>query len=167
MRAQRAQRTGRSAVFMTTVTAGLVLLALSLAACGQTNSPRGPNDFKVRRLPPEQFDLLESAFHKSAVTLALGERVEMVVEVQQQKDDYRICGVPIVRDPFGNALQTLALRQNTERETETEYVYESGLAFFPAIDGEYAVEFENRECLLGIVPATATVRWTVFASAGG
>lgn len=155
---------GRPTVLRAIIAVGLSLLALGVLACGRVDSLEGPDGFKVRRLPPERFDLLESAFLKSTVTLALGDRVEMAVEVQQQRDDQRICGVPIVRDPFGNTLQTLALKQNTNRETDTDYVYESGLAFFPPINGEYTVEFDNRVCLSASVPATATVRWTVFVS---
>jgi|GEM_PF-2671949 hypothetical protein len=145
----------------------LTLLGLAcviLLACGPTASNEGPDTFKVRRLPPEQFDLLESAFHTSKVTAEVGERVEVVVEVWQQKDDQWLCGVPVVLDPFGNALQTLTPKQNPERETDEHYLYESGYAFFPAIDGDYSIAFENRECIAASIPATANVRWSVFAS---
>lgn len=142
----------------------LVLACVMLLACGPTTSTEGPDAFKVRRLPPEQFDLLESAFHSSKVTTEVGERVEVTVEVWQQKDDQWLCGIPVLLDPYGNSLQTLAPKQNPDRETDEYYVYESGHAFFPAADGDYSIALENRECIAASVAATATVRWVVFTA---
>ena len=130
----------------------------ALLACGQSE-----NDEPAQaRVPtPEAFDLLESGFHQSTVWAALGERVEVAVEVRQEKHDRHICGVPSVVDLFGNVLQTLTPRQNSAKGTATHYVYESRYAFFAATDGEYGVKLENRGCLLDDVAAVAIVQWAV------
>ena len=148
----------------------LRLLAVSLAAvvlgamlaCGQSEETHGLNPIPVTRPMPEQFDLLASAFHQSNIRVTVGERVEVLVEVRQEKHDQHICGVPSVIDPFGNVLQTLTPRQNATMGTASHYVYESRYAFLAAADGEYGVRLENRGCLLDDVPAVATVQWTVF-----
>ena len=94
--------------------------------------------------------------------MALGERVEVSVEVRQEKHDRHICGVPSVVDPFGNVLQTLTPRQNDAKGTASHYVYESRYAFFAATDGAYGVKLENRGCLIDDVAAAATVQWAVY-----
>ena len=130
----------------------------ALLACGQL----GDDEPVEARVPtPEAFDLLEAGFHRSTVRVALGERVEVSVEVRQERHDQHICGVPSVVDLFGNVLQTLTPRQNAAKGTATHYVYESRYAFFAAADGEYAVKLENRGCLLDDVGAVATVQWAV------
>ena len=116
----------------------------------------------MRRPVLEQFDLLESPFHQSNIRVTVRERVEVSVEVQQEKHDRHICGIPSIVDPFGNVLQTLAPRQNAAQETSSHYVYESRYAFFPAVNGEYVVKLENQACLINEILATATVEWTVF-----
>ena len=130
----------------------------ALLACGQSEDDE---PVQARVPTPETFDLLESGFHQSTVGVALGERVEVAVEVRQERHDRHICGVPSVVDPFGNVLQTLTPRQNAAKGTATHYVYESRYAFFAATDGEYGVKLENRGCLLDDVAAVATVQWAV------
>lgn len=110
---------------------------------------------------PVAFDLLEPGFHQTTVGATLRERVEVSVEVQQEKHDRHICGVPSVVDPFGNVLQTLTPRQNAAKETATHYGYESRYAFFAPADGEYVLKLENRGCLVDDVDALATVQWAV------
>ena len=130
----------------------------ALLACGQL----GDDEPVEARVPtPEAFDLLEAGFHRSTVRVALGERVEVSVEVRQERHDQHICGVPSVVDLFGNVLQTLTPRQNSAKGTATHYVYESRYAFFAATDGEYGVKLENRGCLLDDVAAVAIVQWAV------
>ena len=131
----------------------------ALLACGQL----GDDEPVQARVPTAAvFDLLESGFHQSTVGVALGERVEVAVEVRQEKHDRHICGVPSVVDPFGNVLQTLTPRQNAAKGTATHYVYESRYAFLAATDGAYGVKLENRGCLLDDVSAAATVQWAVY-----
>ena len=131
----------------------------ALLACGQSGDDES---VQVRVPAPTTFDLLESGFHQSTVGVALGERVEVSVEVRQEKHDRHICGVPSVVDPFGNVLQTLTPRQNAAKGTATHYVYESRYAFLAATDGAYGVKLENRGCLLDDVSAAATVQWAVY-----
>ena len=131
----------------------------ALLACGQSGDDES---VQVRAPAPTTFDLLESGFHQSTVGVALGERVEVSVEVRQERHDQHICGVPSVVDPFGNVLQTLTPRQNTAKGTATHYVYESRYAFFAATDGAYGVKLENRGCLIDDVAAAATVQWAVY-----
>ena len=126
----------------------------TLLACGQPGDETIPT--------ASSFDLLESGFHQSIIEVSSGERVEVSVDVRQEKHDQHICGAPSVVDPFGNVIQMLTPWQNTARETEGHYVYESRYAFIAATDGEYAVKLENRGCLLDEVAAVATVRWTVY-----
>lgn len=130
-----------------------------LLACGQSE-----NDDSAETLspPPVTVDLLETGFHQSLVRVSSGRRVEVSVEVGQEKHDQHICGVPSVVDPFRNVLQTLTPRQNTEKETATHYVYESQYAFYAATDGMYGVKLENQSCALDDVGAVATVQWTVY-----
>ena len=67
----------------------------ALLACGQL----GDDEPVEARVPtPEAFDLLEAGFHQSTVGVALGERVEVSVEVRQERHDQHICGVPSVVD---------------------------------------------------------------------
>ena len=134
----------------------------AMLACGQSGESHGVNPIPVTRPMPEQYDLLESAFHQSNVRVTVGERVEITVEVRQEKHDQYICGVPSVVDPFGNVLLVLTPRQNVAMSTATHYVYESQYAFLAAANGEYGVRLENRGCLLDDIPAVATVQWTVF-----
>ena len=136
----------------------VAVLLGALLACGQSE-----NDEPVQARVPTAaaFDLLESGFHQSTVGIVLGERVEVSVEVRQERHDQHICGVPSVVDPFGNVLQTLTPRQNAAKGTATHYVYESRYAFFAATDGEYGVKLENRGCLLDDVAAVAIVQWAV------
>ena len=136
----------------------VAVLLGALLACGQSE-----NDEPVQARVPTAaaFDLLESGFHQSTVGVVLGERVEVSVEVRQERHDQHICGVPSVVDPFGNVLQTLTPRQNAAKGTATHYVYESRYAFFAATDGEYGVKLENRGCLLDDVAAVAIVQWAV------
>ncbi len=128
-------------------------------ACGQSGED---SVLQARVSAPVTFDLSETGFHRSAVSAGLGERVEVSVEVSQEKDDRHVCGAPSIVDPFGNVLQELTPRQNAEQGTDSRYLYESRYAFFAATSGEYSVEFENRGCLLDEVGAIATVRWTVY-----
>ena len=132
----------------------------SLLACGQTE-----NDDSAETLspPPTTSDLSETGFHQSLLRVSSGRRVEVSVEVRQEKHDRHICGVPSVVDPFRNVLQTLTPRQNTEKETATHYVYESQYAFYAATDGMYGVKLENERCALEEVAAVATVQWTVHS----
>ena len=129
-----------------------------LLACGQSE-----NDDSAETLspPPVTFDLWETGFHQSLLRVSSGKRVEVSVEVQQEKHDQHICGVPSVVDPFGNVLQTLTPRQNAAKVTATHYVYESRYALYAAADGEYVVKLENQGCLIDEVAAVATVQWTV------
>ena len=131
----------------------------ALLACGQLGDDE---PVQVRAPAPTTFDLLESGFHQSTVGVALGERVEVSVEVRQERHDRHICGVPSVFDPFGNVLQSLTPRQNAAKGTATHYVYESRYAFIAATDGAYGVKLENRGCLLDDVSAAATVQWAVY-----
>ena len=130
-----------------------------LLACGQSGDDES---VQVRAPAPTTFDLLEAGFHQSSVDVALGERVEVSVEVRQERHDQHICGVPSVVDPFGNVLQTLSPWQNAAKGTATHYVYESRYAFLAATDGAYGVKLENRGCLLDDVSAAATVQWAVY-----
>ena len=148
----------------------LRMLAVSLAAvvlgallaCGESEETHGINPIPVTRPVPEQFDLLVSAFHQSNIRVTVGERVEVSVEVRQEKHDEHICGVPSVVDPFGNVLLVLTPRQNAAKGTASHYVYESQYAFLAAAYGEYGVKLENQGCLIDDVAAVATVQWTVF-----
>ena len=130
----------------------------ALLACGQSE-----NDDSGETLSPPSTtsDLSETGFHQSLLRVNSGRRVEVSVEVRQEKHDQHICGVPSVVDPFRNVLQTLTPRQNTEKETATHYVYESQYAFYAATDGMYGVKLENEQCALEEVAAIATVQWTV------
>ncbi len=141
------------AVLLAAVVLGVLL------ACGQ---PGDDESHQARVSTPTEYDLLESAFHQSNIRVAVGERVEITVEVRQEKHDQHICGVPSVVDPFGNVIQTLTARQNAAQGTATHYVYESQYAFFTAAGGEYGVKLENQGCLLDDVGAVATVQWAVF-----
>ena len=131
----------------------------SLLACGQSEND---DSAEILSPPPVTFDLSETGFHQSLLRVSSGDRIEVSVEVRQEKHDRHICGVPSVVDPFGNVLQTLTPRQNSERGTATHYVYESTYAFFAAADGQYAVKLENRDCALDEVDAVATVQWAVY-----
>ena len=131
----------------------------ALLACGQSEDSESVG---TRMSTPVAFDLLEPGFHQTTVRATLRERVEVSVEVQQEKHDRHICGVPSVVDPFGNVLQTLTPRQNAAKGTATHYVYESRYAFLAATDGAYGVKLENRGCLLDDVSAAATVQWAVY-----
>ena len=134
---------------------------LLLLACG-SSVDSGTSNITSERSPPQiEFDLLESAFQQSTITAAVGERIEVTVQVKQEKHPNYICGIPRLVDSFGNVLQTLAPRQNTARETPQHYFYDSQYAFFAASEGEYVLKFENRDCLIELIPATAIVRWTV------
>lgn len=133
-----------------------------LSACGSSVDDGTTPVASERRPPPIEFDLLESAFLKSTITTTVGERIEVTVQVKQEKHDHYICGIPRMVDPFGNVLQTLSPKQNTDQETQRHYFYDSQYAFFAASDGEYVLKFENRDCLIELIAATAIVRWTVF-----
>ena len=138
----------------------LAAVALGAAlACGQSEND---NSAETLSPPPVTFDLSETGFHQSLLRVSSGRRVEVSVSVRQEKHDRHICGVPSVVDPFGNVLQTLTPRQNSERGTVTHYVYESTYAFFAAADGEYGVKLDNRGCALDEVAAVATVQWAVY-----
>ncbi|MXY43076.1 MAG: hypothetical protein F4Y50_03280 [Dehalococcoidia bacterium] len=143
---------------MLAVSLAVVVLG-GLLACGQSE-----NDDSTETLSPPSFpfDLSETGFHQSLLRVNSGRRVEVSVEVRQEKHDQHICGVPSVVDPFRNVLQTLTPRQNTEKETATHYVYESQYAFYAATDGMYGVKLENQSCALDDVAAVATVQWTIF-----
>ena len=144
----------------------LRILAVSLAAVvlgGLLACGRSGDETIVSWAPaPASFDLLESGFHQSTIEVKSGERVEVSVEVRQEKHDQHICGVPDVVDPFGNVLQTLTPRQNAAMGTASHYVYESRYAFYAAADGEYTLSLENQECLIDEVAAVATVQWMVY-----
>ena len=131
----------------------------AMLACGQSEND---DSAETLSLPPVTFDLSETGFHQSLLRVSSGKRVEVSVEVQQEKHDQHICGVPSVVDPFGNILQTLTPKQNASRVTETHYVYESQYAFFAATDGQFAIKLENQSCALDEVAAVATVQWTIF-----
>ncbi len=138
------------------------VVLIGVLACGESEEAHSVNPIPVTRPMPEQFDLLASAFHQSNIRATVGERVEVSVEVRQEKHDEHICGVPRVIDPFGNVLLVLTPRQNAAKGTASHYVYESQYAFLAAAHGEYGVRLENRGCLLNDIPAVATVQWTVF-----
>ena len=135
------------------------VVLIGLLACGQSEND---DSAETLSLPPVTFDLSETGFHQSLLRVSSGKRVEVSVEVQQEKHDRHICGVPSVVDPFGNVLQTLTPKQNASKVTETHYVYESQYAFFAATDGQFAIKLENQSCALDDVAAVATVQWTIF-----
>ena len=115
----------------------------------------------TRSLPAEQFNLLEVTFPNSSVKLNVGARAEVTVEVRQQRDEELICGLPFLKDSFGNVIGTLRPRQESQKASPLEYVYHSRFAFYAAASGDYSLEFENRECTLSALPATATVKWVI------
>ena len=144
------------AVSLTAVVLGAML------ACRQ--SEEEDSSLRVSFPLPETFDLLESGFHQSTFGVGVDERggrMEVSVEVVQEKHDRHICGVPSVVDPFGNVLQTLTPRQISEKTTDTHFFYKSRYAFFVATDGFYSVKLENQGCLIDEVEAVATVQWAV------
>lgn len=137
----------------------MAVVLTALLACGQSSDDEPA---QARVSAPASFDLLESGFHQSTIEVSSSERVEVSVEVRQDKHDEHICGVPSVIDPFGNVLLVLTPRQNAAKGTASHYIYESQYAFLAAAHGEYGVRLENRGCLLDDIPAVATVQWTVF-----
>ena len=155
----RPERERLDVMILRMLAASLAAVVLGgLLACGQSEDEAADG----REFAPTSFDLLEAGFHESAVWAASGERVEISVQVQQEKHDQHICGVPSVVDPFGNVLQTLTPRQIPEKGTATHYVYESQYAFYAAADGQFGVKLDNQSCALDDVGAVATVRWTVY-----
>ena len=140
----------------------LIGVTISASACGSiSDSSSEPITSATRSLPAEQFDLLEVTFPNSSVTLTVGARAEVTVEVRQQRDEELICGLPFLKDPFGNVLGTLQPRQESPKTSPQQYSYHSRFAFYAAANGDYSLEFENRECTLAALPATATVKWLI------
>ena len=140
----------------------LIGVTISTSACGSiSDSSYEPITSTTRNLPAEQFDLLEVTFPNSSVTLNVGARAEVTVEVRQQKDEQLICGLPLLKDPFGNVLAALQPRQESQKTSPQQYLYHSRFAFYAAASGDYSLEFENRECTLAALPATATVKWLI------
>ena len=140
----------------------LIGVTISASACGSiSDSSSEPITSATRSLPAEQFDLLEVTFPNSSVRLNVGARTEVTVEVRQQRDEELICGLPFLKDPFGNVLGTLQPRQESPKTSPQQYSYHSRFAFYAAANGDYSLEFENRECTLAALPATATVKWLI------
>ena len=140
----------------------LIGVTINASACGSINdSSSEPITSATRSLPAEQFDLLEVTFPNSSVRLNVGARAEVTVEVRQQRDEELICGLPFLKDPFGNVLGTLQPRQESPKTSPQQYSYHSRFAFYAAANGDYSLEFENRECTLAALPATATVKWLI------
>ena len=108
----------------------------------------------------EVFDLRANPFHRSTVAVTPGNRVDVSIEVRQERDPQLACGSPTVNDPFGNLLVALVPTQSEQSETESTYQYR--YAFFAAAEGEYAASFENRECVSAGLAATSTVQWAVW-----
>ena len=140
----------------------LIGVTINASACGSiSDSSSEPITSATRSLPAEQFDLLEVTFPNSSVRLNVGARAEVTVEVRQQRDEELICGLPFLKDPFGNVLGTLQPHQESPKTSPQQYSYHSRFAFYAAANGDYSLEFENRECTLAALPATATVKWLI------
>ena len=86
--------------------------------------------------------------------------VQVTVQVIQDEDLYRICGIPTIRDPFGNSIATLVARPEEPSEPDT-LSYSFRFAFFATSDGLYEVELENQECAVALMSASARVSWVI------
>jgi hypothetical protein len=105
----------------------------------------------------EEVDLSGQSNVGSAIQAETGSRLEVVIQIEQEGDEWAICGRPAVKDVFGNLLAVLSARGVTPG-VRSSYQY----AFYSPAAGQYAVQFDMRECNIRLTPARATVIWTVY-----
>ena len=135
----------------------LTLFTLAILTLVSCYSDR---DEKAKIKETHQFNLLDTPWVQPSVTAEVGDLVELAVIVRQASDQYRVCGSPTIKDPYNNALMELKPNRMASLNRD-ELIYEFRYAFYAATAGEYTAFLDNRECDIAIVPAFATVTWTV------
>lgn len=104
----------------------------------------------------EHINLANQSWRRSAMHADAGDRVEVTIEIWQQKGGYARCGEPLVRDVTGNVLAVLS-PEVERRGINAYYRYE----FVAAESGQYTVELLNQGCDITKTPASAILTWTV------
>ncbi len=104
----------------------------------------------------EHINLDTQSWRRSAMHADAGNRVEVTIEIWQQKGGYTRCGEPLVRGVTGDILASSSLEMERQG-AKGFYRYE----FVAAETGQYTVELHNQGCRLTNTPATAIVTWTV------
>ena len=135
-----------------------IIAVVVLLACGVEREQSGPKAISTPVSVQNQLNLSDKSVHRLTVQAKVGDRIDVVVDIRQQGDEYARCGQPTVRDVFGNVLAILSPKTETPG-VGASYQY----AFFAASNGQYTLELNNRECNVRETPAEATVTWTVHS----
>ena len=133
------------------------LLIVATSACSSTVDT--PQAVESVRMEQDDINLAGLSTASSTMQADFGDLVEVSVDVVQEGDLYAHCGVPTVRDTFGNVMAELSpiIHEPGQR---TSYSY----SFIASAKGTYTVELDNRECDVRQTTASATVDWKVSKS---
>ena len=128
-------------------------------ACG--SSSVGAEDASDPSLTTEQeeIDLTDLAVGRTTIFADVGDRVEVVVRIQQgdgqQGGELVQCARPAVIDALGNTLAVLSPKVWSPGE-DAFYRF----AFYAAAAGHYGVELDNDQCDEARTQVKALVTWT-------
>lgn len=134
-----------------------ILIALASLAC--SSSDDAPLDETSVRTEQDQVNLAGISTASSTMQADFGELVEVSIDVAQERDLFAQCGVPTVRDTFGNFMAELSpiIHEPGQRAS---YSY----SFIAPASGTYTIELDNRECDVRQTTASATVNWRISKS---
>lgn len=136
----------------------LALLVLTLSAC-RIGDPAAPTATSPPPARPavtfvEEIALDNHPGAASRLPIEAGGQFGILIEVQQQADEWVSCGNPRVIDPFGNELVELTPIDPTPTFAIYEY------ADFAGSTGVFEVRFDSSECDVRRTASEATVVWS-------
>jgi endonuclease YncB( thermonuclease family) len=135
---------------------GFLLVVVSAACSSAADSPQAEESVRIEQ---DNIKLAGISTALSTTQADFGDLVEVSIEVVQEGDLFAHCGVPAVKDTFGNFIAELSpiIHEPGQRAT---YSY----SFIVPANGAYNVELDNRECDERQTTASATVTWNVSKS---
>ena len=143
-------------------TLALATVSLIMVGCNSGSSGPSPDTLSVTVTPTHYLDsanLANQSFRRVRRFAEAGDRVHLVIEVQQLKGGFKRCGNPLIRGPMGDVL---AVPEPVDEIPGEFAVYQ--YHFVAQHSGMYSVEFLNSECRQTGTGAYVEVDWLIYSS---
>lgn len=140
----------------------LAAACLLQIGCNSGTSGSSLDALSVTGTPTHYIDsvnLVNQSFRRVRRFAEAGDRVDLVIKVQQLKGGFRRCGNPLVRGPMGDVLAVL---QPVDEKPGESAVYQ--YHFVAEHAGMYSVDLLNSECEQTGTGAYVEVGWTIYPS---
>ena len=134
----------------------MLVASLVFLACGSSSVATEDAPDLSLTTRQEEIDLTDLAVGRTTILADVGDRVEVVVRIQQEGDELIQCARPAVIDALGNTLAVLSPKVWSPGE-DAFYRF----AFYAAFAGHYGVELDNHECDEARTQVKALVTWTL------